>query len=273
MFLCTSALTQSRQTLSENLCLSKHILSHFLPQIFSLPSEMYKIHVISCPCDSPSDPWREHSQARFQVFLCPFQTPPVASTIVEMTPCPCAPAALPIVRVSLYLTLTEVIQLMEYGLTCHSFCPSPWLPHSLKYNLRLSPSVAHCRSLHLVTLAFLCIWLFPPLAARLSHWAFPHRLAWAAVLGETTSHKESLIKSGRAAARTICLRTEHRSLGGEKILVHSAHFKLKRGGPRGEGLKQNPNRHQEPQSIWAGGCNGQDSGINFSEAKLSGNGL
>ena len=82
-----------------------------------------------------------------------------------------------------------------------------------------------------------------------------------------------MIKVGWVAAGTICLRTEHRSPRGEKILVHSAHLKLKRGGPRGEGLKQNPNHHQEPQSIGARGSNGQDSSINFSEAKLSGNGL
>lgn len=185
--------------------------------------------------------------------------------------------------VSLHLGHQELNQLMVCGLTLHCFSPSPWSPQSLTTTWDISVGLAAV--LHSLPSSLSCTLCFPthPAISILYKWywnqaeprSLPHKSVWVAALGETTSHNGGFIKVGQAAAETRVW--EQRPCMG--------HWEVKRArstqrilNSRDEDQEMRDlcriqNCHQEPQSIWAGGSNGQESSINFSEAKLNGNRL
>lgn len=136
---------------------------------------MHRIYVIPPPCDIPSNIWREtdfpslcsglvvsipNSTSCFN--YCWYDTVSYQHEVLE--------SWLPSLASECLSTWITQKWTNSCGLLWCCFCPSPWLPHSLKYNLSFHPCATHCLPLHLVTLACLSIWLFLPLAARLSHW-------------------------------------------------------------------------------------------------------
>lgn len=165
-----------------------------------MPSEMCRDLCDPTWRDSPSNTWRESFQACFQVFSNPFQIPPVVGETVFT--CPGILTAPPADQVSECVSTRchpEVNQLVWLD-------AAPFLSLTLVTTLSQTQSkmASTCHTLLASSSCNPCL----PVRLALSTTSqdeprrTPHRPAWVAAPGETTSPKESLIRAGWAAAGT-----------------------------------------------------------------------